>query len=52
MFYKEQPLIFGWFEYLNNIDLNDNIAKVEMEKMRNLLQVHNFSNLKSYKNAE
>lgn len=52
VFYKEQPLIFGWFEYLNNIDINDNVTKVEMAKTRNLLQIQTFSNKNSYKNAE
>lgn len=52
MFYKEQPLIFGWFEYLNNIDVNENITKSEMEKTRNQLQIHNYSSKKTFKNAD
>jgi len=52
VFYKSQPFIFGWFEYFNNIDLNDTVTKIEMEKTRNLLQVQNSFDKKSYKNAE
>lgn len=45
-----QPIIFGWFEYLNNIDINDKI-KTEMEKTKSLLQVNNFSITQSSKTA-
>ena len=35
-----QPIIFGWFEYLNNIDINEKESKTEMEKTKNLLQIN------------
>lgn len=47
-----QPIIFGWFEYLNNIDVNEKETKVEMEKTKNLLQINNFSISQSSKTKE
>ena len=50
--YKEQPLLFGWFEYLNNLDLNENTMKTEAQKTKNSLHENVLNHVKTEKNAD